>query len=72
MNDQPASIAPDRGPGSLDGSGAGDHDELFVGYRAYLFTTRQRARLLQVRGEVLEARLGHGRWTSDVAQLQQA
>jgi hypothetical protein len=24
------------------------------------------ARLLQVRGELLEARLGHGRWASDV------
>jgi hypothetical protein len=72
MNDQPASIASDCGLGSLDGEGAGDHDQLFVGYRAYLFSTRQLARLLQVRGEVLEARLGHGRWASDLAACQQA
>ena len=70
MSDQPASIASDLGHGSLDGIGAGDHDEPFVGYRVYLFTTRQRARLLQVRGEVLEGRLGYGRWTSDLAELQ--
>jgi hypothetical protein len=52
--------------GSLDGDGAGDHDEPFAGYRAYVFSTRQLARLLRVRGEVLEARLGHGQWASDV------
>ena len=67
MDDQPVSIPYDLRPGSLDGEGAGDHDQPFAGYHAYLFSTRQLARLLQVRGEVLEARLGHGRWTSDVA-----
>jgi hypothetical protein len=65
MNDQSASVASDSASGSLDGQGAGDHDQVFIGYRAYQFSTRQLARLLQVRGEVLEARLGHGRWASD-------
>ena len=67
MNDQPASVASESAPGSMDGHGAGDHDEVFVGYRAYQFSTRQLARLLQVRGEVLEARLGNGRWAPDLA-----
>jgi hypothetical protein len=67
MNEQPAPIHADVRRGSLDGDGAGDHDQAFVGYRAYQFSTRQLARLLQVRGEVLEARLGNGRWISDVA-----
>jgi len=53
--------------GSLDGAGAGDHDEPFGGFQAYQFSTRQRARLLQLRGELLEARLGHGRWATDLA-----
>ena len=53
--------------GSLDGAGAGDHDEPFGGFQPYQFSTRQRARLLQLRGELLEARLGHGRWTTDLA-----
>jgi len=70
MNEQSASVTAVFGPGSLDGDGAGDHDQVFVGYRAYLFSTRQLARLLQVRGELLEARLGHGQWASDVAPSQ--
>jgi len=53
--------------GSLDGAGAGDHDEPFSGFQAYQFSTRQHARLLQLRGELLEARLGHGRWATDLA-----
>ena len=67
MNEQSASVTRNIRPGSLDGDGAGDHDQAFVGYRAYHFSTRQLARLLQVRGEVLEARLGNGRWAADVA-----
>jgi len=67
MNEQSTSVTTDCGAGSLDGAGAGDHDQIFIGYRAYQFSTRQLARLLQVRGEVLEARLGNGRWASDVA-----
>jgi hypothetical protein len=54
--------------GSLDGAGAGDHDESFTGFRSYQFSTRQLARLLQLRGELLEARLGHGRWAMDVVR----
>ena len=67
MNEQSASVRTDFAAGSLDGGGAGDHDQVFVGYRAYQFSTRQLARLLQVRGEVLDARLGQGRWASDLA-----
>ena len=68
MTEQPREISTsDRGPrGSLDGAGAGDHDEPFLGFRPYQFGTRQRARLLQLRGEALEARLGHGRWALDL------
>jgi hypothetical protein len=33
----------------------------------YHFSTRQRARLLQLRSEVLDARLGYGRWTQDIS-----
>jgi hypothetical protein len=67
MNEHSAWVASGLVPGSHDGQGAGDHDEVFVGYRAYQFSTRQLAGLLQLRGELLEARLGHGRWASDVA-----
>jgi hypothetical protein len=52
--------------GSLDGTGAGDHDQPFGGFRAYLLSTRQLARLLQLRSECLEARLGRGRWAGDL------
>jgi hypothetical protein len=66
MNEQSPRVVSDLRAGSHDGEGAGDHDQVFVGYRAYVFSTRQLARLLQVRGEVLEARMGHGQWASDV------
>jgi hypothetical protein len=66
MNEQSPWIASDL-QGSHDGHGAGDQDQVFAGYRAYVFNTRQLARLLQMRGEVLEARLGLGRWASEVA-----
>ena len=58
----PGSVA----SGSLDGRGAGDHDQPFAGFRAYQFSTRQLARLLLRRGEVLDARLGVGRWAQDL------
>jgi hypothetical protein len=67
MFDQPV---PDRdlgARGTLDGCGAADHDQPFVGFRSYHFTTRQLARLLHLRSELLDARLGHGRWTQDLA-----
>ena len=52
--------------GSHDGTGAGDHDQPYVGYRAYQFSTHELARLLQMRSDALEARLGNGRWTDDL------
>jgi hypothetical protein len=56
--------------GSHDGSGAGDHDEPFCGFRSCHFSTRQLARLLLVRGEVLEAKLGRGRYAGDITVEQ--
>jgi len=67
MHDQPRLTAGSDLQGSRDGTGAGDHDQPFVGCRAYHFSTRQRARLLHLRSEALEARLGHGRWAQDLA-----
>jgi hypothetical protein len=57
---------PELSVGSLDGQGAGDHDQPFIGFRPYHFNTRQLARLLLLRGEALEARLGSGRWAQDL------
>ena len=48
------------------GHGPGDHDQPFAGFRPYQFSTRQLARLLLRRSEVLEARLGLGRWAQDL------
>lgn len=70
MNEQPLPLPPtnDGGTsGSLDGDGAGDHDQPFSGYRPYQFGTRQYARLLGLRGVLLEARLGNGPWAQDLA-----
>jgi hypothetical protein len=67
MSDQPASAPDTQQRGSLDGCGAGDHDQAYAGFRSYQFSTRQRARLLQLRGELLDARLGQGRWAPDLA-----
>ena len=66
MPEQPTSTSNRSPRGSLDGAGAGDHNEPFGGFRSYLFSTRQLARLLRLRGECLEARLGHGRWAPDL------
>jgi hypothetical protein len=68
MPEQPTSPTTRSRCGSLDGAGAGDHDEPFGGFRSYQFSTRQFARLLQLRGELLEARLGHGRWAPDLVR----
>ena len=68
MSEQPTSTSNRSPRGSLDGVGASDHDEPFGGFRSYQFSTRQLARLLQLRGEVLEARLGHGRWAPDLVR----
>jgi hypothetical protein len=67
MNDEQISTTNPSAPGSHDGSSAGDHDQPYAGFRSYQFGTRQLARLLQLRGELLEARLGHGRWAADLA-----
>jgi hypothetical protein len=67
MSEQHATSSDNCIRGSLDATGAGDHDQSFAGFRAYQFSTHELARLLQLRGELLDARLGHGRWASDVA-----
>jgi hypothetical protein len=67
MGEQSTSTRDDRRRGSLDGCGAVDHDQLFSGFHAYQFSTRQLARLLRLRGEVLEARRGQGQWAMDLA-----
>lgn len=67
MPEQPTSPTAHARCGSLDGASAGDHDQPFGGFRSYQFSTRQLARLLQVRSECLEARLGRGRWAEDLA-----
>jgi hypothetical protein len=66
MSEQSASSSDTSPRGTPDGLGAGDHDEPFAGFRSYQFSTRQLARLLQLRGELLEARLGRGRWATDL------
>jgi hypothetical protein len=66
MNDQSTSTTDGSRRGSLDGTGAGDHDEFFSGFHAYQFSTRQLARLLHLRSELLDARLGEGRWATDL------
>jgi hypothetical protein len=65
---EPSRSIGDSSPhGSLDGAGAGDHDQPFGGFRSYHFSTRQLARLLNLRSELLDARLGYGRWAADLA-----
>ena len=44
-----------------------DQDQPSAGYRPYLFGARQHARLLLLRSEVLEARLGRGRLVGDLS-----
>jgi hypothetical protein len=51
--------------GTKDGRGAGDRDQPFDGFRPDLFSTRQLARLLLLRGETLDAKLGLGRFVED-------
>ena len=56
-----------NGVGTKDGVGSGDHDMPFAGHRAYPFSTHVRLKLLLLRGEVLDARLGRGRFADDVS-----
>lgn len=57
--------APDS-VGTHDGEGAGDHDCPFTGFRRSFFTTREFARLLLLRSDALDARMGRGRWLMDL------
>jgi hypothetical protein len=66
MNEQPRPTNDGSTSGSHDGDGAGDHDQPYLGFRAYQFGPRQFARLLKLRGELLEARLGNGPWAQDL------
>ena len=74
MDDEPLlpsrPCLPDATPtaylGSHDGQGAADHDQPFFGFHAYQFRTRELARLLLLRSEVLEAKLGQGQWAEDL------
>jgi hypothetical protein len=52
--------------GSKDGAGAGDHDLPFAGFQAAAFSTRQMVRLLLLRSDVLDARLGQGPFAADI------
>lgn len=52
--------------GSRDGGGSADHDQPFAGYKAYRFSTRQMLHLLRLRSEVLDGRLGVGRFVLDL------
>lgn len=58
--------APIAGSGSKDGTGAGDHDERFDGFRSYQFSTQQLVRLRALRSEAWDARTGCGRFVRDV------
>jgi hypothetical protein len=62
MNEQPSTTS-----NTSRAAIGGDHDQPHAGYRAYQFSTRERARLLQLRGDLLEARLGRGRWVEDLS-----
>ena len=70
MNEQPIPSHDSSTIGSHDGTGAGDHDQPFVGFRSYQFGTRQLARLLKLRGELLEARMGNGPWVQDLGSAR--
>ena len=60
-----AGSPPAAGGGTKDGRGASDRDQPFYGFRSYQFSTRQLARLLLLRSEAQEARLGQGRYAVD-------
>ena len=64
--DSTTATAPGSGIGTKDGSGSGDSDQPYSGYRIYHFTTREMLRLLELRSDVLEARLGRGRFEMDL------
>ena len=43
-----------------------EHDTPFVRFQPYHFSTRQLARLLVLRGQIQDSRLGHGRYADDL------
>jgi hypothetical protein len=47
-----------------------NENEQFREFRRYQFSTHQLARLLQLRSDALDARLGIGRWTMDLVVAQ--
>ena len=52
--------------GSKDGHGAGDHDVPFPGFRPYQFSMREMSRLLILRSQVLDAKMGWGPFADDL------
>jgi hypothetical protein len=52
--------------GSKDGQGAGDHDMPFCGFRPSQFSLREMSRLLILRGQVLDAKMGWGPFIEDI------
>jgi hypothetical protein len=67
MNDHDVFTREANERGCHAGDGDTDHDRPFAGFRSYQFNTLQLIRLLHLRGELLEARLGNGRWATDLA-----
>ena len=51
--------------GTHDGTGSGDHDVPFPGYSPFHFNTWQMLRLLLLRSEVLEGKLGRGPFANE-------
>jgi hypothetical protein len=71
MRERPSRSIPAPGSvGTHDGHGAGDHDCPFTGFRRPSFTTHELVRLLLLRSDALEARLGYGRWVADVGRFR--
>ena len=67
MNDRDVFTREANERGCHAGDGDTDHDQPFAGFRSYQFHTLQLIRLLHLRSELLEARLGNGRWATDLA-----
>jgi hypothetical protein len=54
--------------GSKDGDGAGDHDVPFGGFRPNQFSIREMSRLLILRGQVMDAKMGWGPFVDDLVR----
>jgi hypothetical protein len=57
------------GGGSKDGTGFGDHDRPFGGFQAYHFSSRQMLRLLLLRSEALDGRMGIDPYEDEVRSV---